>query len=60
MDKILTWGCKVNPRRVPNIWPIYETGRANILKQHSISDQLLPFYLYNSNAGTLLIKFGSS
>ena len=33
MDTILTVGCKVNPREVPKIWPIYETGRANILKR---------------------------
>ena len=32
MGKILTLGCKVNPRGVPEIWPISETGRANILK----------------------------
>ena len=28
MDTILTWGCKVEPREVPKIWPISETGRA--------------------------------
>ena len=32
MGKILTWGCKVKSRGVPKIWPISETGRANILK----------------------------
>ena len=31
MGKILTWDCKVKPRGVPKIWPIAETGRANIL-----------------------------
>ena len=31
MGKILTWGCKVKPRRVPKMWAISETGRANIL-----------------------------
>ena len=32
MGKNLTLGCKVKPRGVPKIWPISETGRANILK----------------------------
>ena len=32
MGKFLTLGCKVKPRGVPKIWPISETGRANILK----------------------------
>ena len=31
MGKILNWGCTVKPRGVPKIWPISETGRANIL-----------------------------
>ena len=36
MGNILTWGCKVKPRRVPNMWPISETGSANILNQNSL------------------------
>ena len=32
MGKILTWGCQVKPREVTTIYPISETGRANILK----------------------------
>ena len=32
MGTILTLACKVKSRGVPNIWPISETGRANILK----------------------------
>ena len=31
MGKILTLGCKVKHRGVPKIWPISETGKANIL-----------------------------
>ena len=31
MGNILSWGCKVKPRRVPKMWPISETGRANII-----------------------------
>ena len=36
MGNILTWGCKVKPRGVPKIWPISETGRANVLKYTNI------------------------
>ena len=34
MGKVLTWGCKVKPRGVPKIWPISETGRANLLNSN--------------------------
>ena len=35
MGKIVTLSCKVKPRGVPEMLPISETGRANILKLSS-------------------------
>ena len=48
MGKILTLGCKVKPRGVPKIWPISETGRANILKDDHIKIKLSINHLDNN------------
>ena len=39
MGKILTLGCKVKPRGVPKMCPIYKTDRANILKDPCFTDK---------------------
>ena len=52
MDKMLTWSYKVKPREVPKIWPISETGKANILKVRVDFFRLI--LLYDFDVGLLI------